>query len=42
MAFLKKKRAVSLTPIKISTLITAIVIAAKNDALLLKKETVKI
>jgi hypothetical protein len=37
-----KERAVSLTPTEIGTSITAIVIAAKDDALLLKKETVKV
>jgi hypothetical protein len=42
MAFLKKKKAVSLTPIEINILITATVITAKDDTLLLKKEIVKI
>jgi hypothetical protein len=37
-----KERAASLTPTKIGTLITAIVITAKDDTLLLKKRTVKI
>jgi hypothetical protein len=42
MAFLEKERAVSLTPIEIGVSITAIVVAAKDDALLLKKGTVKV
>jgi hypothetical protein len=37
-----KERAASLTPTETGTLITATVIAAKDDALLLKKETVKV
>jgi hypothetical protein len=37
-----KERAVSLTPTETDTLTTAIVITAKDDALLLKKETVKV
>jgi hypothetical protein len=37
-----KERAVSPTPTEIGTLITATVIAAKDDALLLKKGTVKV
>jgi hypothetical protein len=42
MAPLGKERAASLTPTETGTLITAIVVAAKNDALLLKKGTVKV
>jgi hypothetical protein len=42
MASLRKKRAVSPTPIKTDTLITATVVAAKDDALLLKKGIVKV
>jgi hypothetical protein len=37
-----KERAVSPTPTEIGTLTTATVITAKDDALLLKKGTVKI
>jgi hypothetical protein len=37
-----KERAVSLTPTKIGASITATVITAKDDALLFKKETVKV
>jgi hypothetical protein len=37
-----KKRAVSSTPTEIGILIIATVIAAKDDALLLKKGTVKV
>jgi hypothetical protein len=37
-----KERAVSPTLTEIGTLITATVIAAKDDALLFKKETVKV
>jgi hypothetical protein len=37
-----KERAASLTPTEIGTLITPIVTAAKDDALLLKKKTVKV
>jgi hypothetical protein len=37
-----KERAVSPTPTETGTLITATVIAAKDDALLLKKGTVKV
>jgi hypothetical protein len=37
-----KERAVSLTPTETDVSITATVIAAKDDALLLKKETVKV
>jgi hypothetical protein len=37
-----KERAVSPTPIETGTSITAIVVAAKDNALLLKKETVKV
>jgi hypothetical protein len=43
MASLGKERAVSLTSTKTgSIIITATVIAAKDDALLFKKETVKV
>jgi hypothetical protein len=42
MAPLGKERAVSLTPTKTGTLITAIVVTAKDDALLLKKGIVKV
>jgi hypothetical protein len=42
MAPLGKERAVSLIPTEIGTLITATVITAKDDALLLKKGTVKV
>jgi hypothetical protein len=42
IASLEKKRAVSPTLTETGTLITAIVITAKDDALLLKKETVKV
>jgi hypothetical protein len=42
MASLGKKRAVSLTLTEIGVLITATVITAKDDALLLKKGTVKV
>jgi hypothetical protein len=42
MAPLGKKRAASPTPTETGTSITAIVITAKDDALLLKKETVKV
>jgi hypothetical protein len=42
MAPSRKKKAASLTPTETDTSITAIVITAKDDALLLKKETVKI
>jgi hypothetical protein len=37
-----KERAVSSTPTETGTLITATVVTAKDDALLLKKETVKV
>jgi hypothetical protein len=37
-----KERAVSPTPTETGTLITATAVAAKEDALLLKKETVKV
>jgi hypothetical protein len=37
-----KERAVSLTPTEIGTSTTATVVAAKDDALLLKKGTVKV
>jgi hypothetical protein len=37
-----KEKAVSLTPIKTGVSITAIVITAKDDALLLKKGTIKV
>jgi hypothetical protein len=42
MASSGKERAVSLTPTETGTLTSAIVITAKDDALLLKKETVKV
>jgi hypothetical protein len=42
MASLGKERAASPTPTEIDTLISPTVIAAKDDALLLKKETVKV
>jgi hypothetical protein len=42
MAFSGKKKAVSLTLTETGILIIAIVITAKNDALLFKKETVKV
>jgi hypothetical protein len=42
IASLGKERAVSPTLTETSTLITAIVITAKDDALLLKKGTVKV
>jgi hypothetical protein len=42
MAPLGKERVASLTPTEIGTLIIATVITAKDDALLLKKETVKV
>jgi hypothetical protein len=42
MASLGKERAVSLISTETDTLITATVIAAKDDTLLLKKETVKV
>jgi hypothetical protein len=42
MASLGKKRAVSLILTEIDILITATVISAKDDTLLLKKETVKV
>jgi hypothetical protein len=42
MTSLGKERAASLTPTKTGTLITATVVAAKDDALLLKKGTVKV
>jgi hypothetical protein len=42
MAPLGKERAVSPTLTEIGTLITAIVVTAKDDALLLKKGTVKV
>jgi hypothetical protein len=42
MAPLGKERAVSLTPTEIGTLIIATAVTAKDDALLLKKETVKV
>jgi hypothetical protein len=42
MAPLGKERAVSLTLTEIGILITATVVAAKDDALLLKKGTVKV
>jgi hypothetical protein len=42
MASLGKERAVSLISTETGTLITAIVAAAKDDALLLKKGTVKV
>jgi hypothetical protein len=37
-----KERAVSLTPTETGTLITATVVTAKDDALLLKKGIVKV
>jgi hypothetical protein len=37
-----KEKAVSLTPTEIDVSITATVVAAKDDALLLKKGTVKV
>jgi hypothetical protein len=42
MTPLGKERAVSLTLTETGASITAIVVAAKDDALLLKKETVKV
>jgi hypothetical protein len=42
MAPLRKERAVSLTLTEIGASITVTVIAAKDDALLLKKRTVKV
>jgi hypothetical protein len=42
MASLKKERAASPTSTKIDASITATVITAKDDALLLKKGTVKV
>jgi hypothetical protein len=42
MAPLGKERATSLTLTETGTLITATVVAAKDDALLLKKGTVKV
>jgi hypothetical protein len=42
MASSEKEKAVSLTLTETGTLITAIVITAKDDALLFKKETVKV
>jgi hypothetical protein len=42
MASSRKERAVSLTPTEIGTLITATVVTAKDDALLLKKGIVKV
>jgi hypothetical protein len=42
MASSGKERAVSPTLTEISTLITATVVTAKDDALLFKKETVKV
>jgi hypothetical protein len=42
MAPLRKKRAVSLTLTEIGTLIIAIVVTAKDDALFLKKEIIKV
>jgi hypothetical protein len=42
MASSGKERAVSSTPTEIDASITATVVTAKDDALLLKKETVKV
>jgi hypothetical protein len=42
MAPLRKKRAVNPTPTETGVSITATVAAAKDDALLFKKETVKV
>jgi hypothetical protein len=42
MAPSEKERAVSLTPTETGTSITVTAIAAKDDALLLKKGTVKV